>query len=386
MFPMNLKPPSLRLHLTNVNGVGAGALQLLQSLLPALECSERCVISRLYLPSQGALASYQPRESTTIVITYHRFLPNALSRFLECTFLGKRFEGSDPLLVFGDLPLRCRSPQCVFVQTSHLLPIPLKRLTLSSLKYVFTRVIFRINLGYPSAFIVQTKPMKDALVKAYPEIMGKVHVVAQPVPSWLLNHRCVRRKRFANLEDDLHLFYPAANYPHKNHGLLSMLKADSSGNWPINRLILTIDKKSNPAPAVSWIECVGFLMPEQMLQFYCNVDALLFLSKDESYGFPLVEAMFVGLPIICPDLPYARALCQRNAIYFDPDSIDSLRSAIDSLRLRLAMGWWPNWASQLARLPDSWETVAEQMAGIALSVKRSHETLTPLPDTQITNE
>ena len=36
------------------------------------------------------------------------------------------------------------------------------------------------------------------------------------------------------------------------------------------------------------------------------MDALLFLSTDESYGFPLIEAMFVGLPIICPDLPYAR--------------------------------------------------------------------------------
>ena len=30
---------------------------------------------------------------------------------------------------------------------------------------------------------------------------------------------------------------------------------------------------------------------------------LCYLSKEESFGFPLIEAMYLGLPIVCPDLP-----------------------------------------------------------------------------------
>jgi hypothetical protein len=365
--------PNIRLHLTNINGVGAGASQLLQSLLPAFEQSARCVISKLYLPDQGVLTSYQPSSRLTKASIYKRSLPNALSRFLECTFLSKHFDDEDPLLVFGDLPLRCNTPQTVFVQTAHLLPTPLAQLRFASLKYVFLRLVFRINSGYPRAFIVQTKIMKDALVKAYPKVMGKVRVVAQPVPSWLLDQRSVRTKRMVKLGESLNLIYPAASYLHKNHRVLSKLKTKDSSEWPINRLTLTIDQKSNPAPAVPWIECVGFLMPEQMIEFYGHIDALLFLSKDESYGFPLVEAMFVGVPIICPDLPYARSLCQSEAIYFNPDSITSLKSAINTLKLRLATGWWPNWEDQLSSIPKSWDEVADQMASVALATIDDHK-------------
>ena len=107
-----------------------------------------------------------------------------------------------------------------------------------------------------------------------------------------------------------------------------------------------------------------------MIHAYQKVDGLLFLSTDESYGFPLVEAMFVGLPIVCPDLPYARTLCSDGAIYFDPYSIDSLRQAIDDLSARLAAGWWPDWKEQLASIPKDWDTVAEAMTDVACHISR----------------
>ena len=102
-----------------------------------------------------------------------------------------------------------------------------------------------------------------------------------------------------------------------------------------------------------------------MLDAYREMDAMLFLSTDESYGFPLVEAMFVGLPIICPDLPYARVLCGDQAIYFDVGSTDSLKIAVNELHERLAGGYWPDWGEQLKAIPKDWETVAKTMLDIA---------------------
>jgi glycosyltransferase involved in cell wall biosynthesis len=352
-------PCPVRLHLTNV--VGAGASQLLQSLLPALENDPWVRIDRIDLPDRGTLAHYQTVRSSTLTRVYKRLLPNVLSRMLECLWLSAKFDGPIPLLVLGDIPLRCKSPQTVFVQQSNLLEPVEWHWSFNSIKFWVSRTIFRMNITRARAFIVQTDWMHDALIASYPTLDGKVHVVAQPVPSWLLNENLHRRARTYPEIDRLHLIYPAAHYPHKNHSLLADLESGKAYEWPVEELTLTLDPKLNPAPEVPWIRCKGFLSPFQMVEAYEKADALLFLSREESFGFPLVEAMFIGLPIICPDLPYAHTLCGDQAIYFDVGSLLSLRGAVQELNNRLKSGWWPDWSEQLLPIPKNWETVARLM-------------------------
>ncbi len=79
---------------------------------------------------------------------------------------------------------------------------------------------------------------------------------------------------------------------------------------------------------------------------YATVDGVMFLSTSESYGLPLVEAMACGLPVVCPDLEYARTICGDVAIYFDPNDVASLRAAVTELHRRLAAGWSPDWSLQ----------------------------------------
>jgi len=355
--------PPVRLHLTNV--AGAGASQLLQSLLPALERDPGVVVERIELPDRGKLADYRSSSLTTVAEVYRRRLPNALSRMLECTWLAGRFDGESPLLVLGDLPLRCRGPQTVFVQTPNLLKPARARFGADGIKYWISRTLFRLGMDRVRAFIVQTDVMRDALERSYPGVVGRVHVIAQPVPTWLLHSGLKRRARVRAPGQALDLIYPAAGYPHKNHVLLSRLEAGVE--WSVDQLVLTLDAAAHPAPGLTWVKCNGFLSPEAMIAAYSQVDALLFLSKDESYGFPLVEAMFVGLPIVCPDLPYARTLCGDHAFYFDPDQPESLRHALASLKLRLDQGWWPDWQDRLVSIPPDWNTVARKMLEVACS-------------------
>lgn len=351
----------VRLHLTNV--AGAGASQLLQSLLPALERDPGVVVERIELPDRGKLADYRSSSPTTVAQVYRRRLPNALSRMLECTLLASRFDGESPLLVLGDLPLRCRGPQTVFLQQSNLLKPERADWRPSRMKYALGRAIFQSNLDRVSTFIVQTDVMRDALERSYPSVVGKVHVIAQPVPTWLLHSGLKRQARVRAPGQALDLIYPAAGYPHKNHVLLSRL--DPHARWPVEQLVLTLDAVAHPAPGLSWVQCRGFLSSQAMIAAYSKVDALLFLSKEESYGFPLVEAMFVGLPIVCPDLPYAHTLCGDQAFYFDPDQPESLRDALASLKSRLDQGWWPDWQDRLVNIPPDWDTVARMMLEVA---------------------
>jgi hypothetical protein len=356
---------AVRVHLTNVSGTGA--TRLAQSLLPALERNPETRITEIHLPDRGELSAYLVQSPDVRVRRYHRQLPNAVSRLLECTWLAGQFDDQTPLLVLGDLPLDCKAPQTVFVQTPHLTaPIKIGLLT-DRVKFAIARWVFHRNARHAQAFIVQTAVMKNALIKAHPQVTGRVHVLAQPVPTWLLDAGVQRTARRTERNAMLSLIYPAADYPHKNHRLLGKIDPSDAAQWQIDRLTLTLAPDRSPAPAIPWVECRGFLPPAQMLDLYRHADALLFMSEAESYGFPLIEAMFVGLPIICPDLPYARTLCGDGAIYFDPQSIETLKLAVSILHSRLRNGWWPDWTAQLTAIPRDWESVARTMLNIALS-------------------
>jgi glycosyltransferase involved in cell wall biosynthesis len=314
----------------------------------------------MYVSDSAELAGYVPAQEEASRSSYRRRVPNALSRFLECTVFARKFDGETPLLVLGDIPLRCRSRQTVFVQTIMFTHDARSGRSPGSFKFQVSRWLFGFNSDRVSAFIVQTEAMKASLVATYPGIADRVHVVRLPVPAWLLEQP-LKRTAPRDPSGALRLFYPAATYPHKNHRLLKEIAQRDAANWPIAELALTIPADQNPNPSISWITCVGHLDSNAVIAQYDRVDALLFLSRAESLGFPLVEAMWIGLPIICPDLPYARTLCGDSAIYFAPDSVSSLHQAVLELRRRLDAGWWPDWADKLATTPRSWDEVASAM-------------------------
>lgn len=364
MHPISLSQKSIRIHLTNVTGMGAS--QLLESLLPALVDSEQAHVTQIYLPDTGILSGFSLVSESVIIKQYRRFLPKAISRFLECTLFAYKFNDSTPILVLGDLPLRVQCRQTLFVQTPHLISPKSFAWHPRGWKYLITRFIFRLNMNRVSTFIVQTDIMKTSLIASYPSIKDRVRIISHPPPRWLLECKIPERHRKAEVRN-LRLIYPAAEYPHKNHSLLSRIDIAESRLWPVEELLLTIREVVNPAPSISWVQCVGHLSPAEMIHAYGSVDGILFLSKKESLGFPLVEAMFFGLPVICPDLPYARTLCGDQGIYFDPDSVESLRAALMELKGLLSDNWKPDWSGQLRGIPKDWDGVASKILDLAIN-------------------
>ncbi len=58
--------------------------------------------------------------------------------------------------------------------------------------------------------------------------------------------------------------------------------------------------------------------------------ALIFPSKTESLGLPLIEAASAGLPIIASELDFVRDVCVPNET-FDPYSSTSISRAVKRL-------------------------------------------------------
>jgi hypothetical protein len=350
----------LRVHLTNVTALGPA--EVVGSLLPALESSTELELTEIYLPDRGELAAYERISPGPVPQRRAPRTASPVSRILETTVLAGRFDGSTPLLVLGDLPLRCKAPQVVFVQTSHIAGGPASPRWTSAVKDCIAQAVFRHNAPRAGRFIVQTAVMKTLLEAAYPACQGKTDVIPNPPPIWLIESGLRRTGRVVAPGDALKLIYPAAGYAHKNHALLSRIAAPDVAHWPVAALSLTLPPRRHPNTAVPWIRCVGHLSHAEMIEAYSRVDALVYLSTSESYGLPLVEAMFAGLPILAADLPYARVLCGSEALYFAPDSIESMKQAVLNLHDRLSKGWWPDWSERLSHIPPDWATVANRFA------------------------
>jgi glycosyltransferase involved in cell wall biosynthesis len=197
--------------------------------------------------------------------------------------------------------------------------------------------------------------MKEELERSYPAAAGRLEVIAAPPPLWLQHGE----KRIVHREQSLSLFYPAAGYPHKNHQILAaMNRARPSANI-LEKIVVTLKPNDFHAlQAVDWLANVGHLNAEACLQQYHMTDGLFFPSLLESSPMPLVEAMTLGLPIVCADLPYAHWICEDEAIYFDPENPADAWRAIAELKTRLAAGWSPDWTRAVQKFPSDWDKVA----------------------------
>ncbi len=346
----------LTIHATNVTGLGA--CQVVVSFLEAIE-SLQTQYDRIdcYVPAQGPVAEYVPKTGKLRLIPFRPKGPRAFSRVLECIFPSLFFDIGEHLIVLGDVPLRTRRKQLVLVHQPHLQYPRVNRWVGTTATFRVMRALTNFNTPYADCVVAQTEAMASGLRASYSDWSDRdcIKVIGQPPPSWFTLSRSA-----SSLQQDsrgLRLFYPAAEYPHKNHMVLEGLQSLEVSEL-IDRLVITIPAKANSSET-KWFSCVGRLSHAGCLSEYEKADALIFPSVLESYGLPLVEAMVMGMPVVAADLPYARVLCGDEGIYFDPESPESLLNACKELKKRLLDGWRPDWSASLKSMPKTWAAVAQ---------------------------
>jgi glycosyltransferase involved in cell wall biosynthesis len=343
--------PELLIHATNVTGLGAA--RVVEALLPPLceRLQQRAVV---FVPETGSLSTFSPAGGRVSAAVLRRRLPNAVSRAAECLLPSLYFPDTARTLVLGDLPLRGRGNQVVFVQQAHLVSPSVNEYVGSSATFRLSRRLFARQLPFVSTIVVQSAPMKEALEQSYPAARGRVVVIPHPLPGAL---EAVRHTTRAG-GGPLRLFYPAAGHPHKNHRILQQMASSCPAN-AVGEVIVTLTPaEEKQLGAIPWVRNAGRVPVEICRRYYGEVDAVFFPSLLESFGLPLIEAMTAGLPIVCADLPYARWMCGEQAIYFQPDEAASACRAIGQLQEKLATSWQPDWSQALAKFPASWDEVA----------------------------
>jgi glycosyltransferase involved in cell wall biosynthesis len=341
----------MQIHATNINGTGA--VQVVKSFLQAFVILKGDIGYTVFLPESGHLKDLNLNYAK--VHYYRRYVPQGLSRFIECTF-SPLFFRNIPTLVLGDIPLRGIHDQVVFVHQSNLVYPKINSNASRLVKFRISRLLFRLNVKYTKSIIVQTGSMANDLILSYPSLASKVVVITQPPPNWLKQNFDIQY-----IGGNYKFFYPSAFYIHKRHEFLKtvndycLLKGVCLGN--IEVWLTLSEEHFRPFENIKWIRNLGPLNSDEMNFYYSQCDSLLFLSSLESYGLPLIEAMTLGIPIVVVDFQYSKWLCAELVEYFEPYDVVSFLSAIDRQIFKLSIGNKPNYSSVLKKFTKDWMEV-----------------------------
>jgi glycosyltransferase involved in cell wall biosynthesis len=111
---------------------------------------------------------------------------------------------------------------------------------------------------------------------------------------------------------------------------------------------------------------IGPLSRKDVSRYMWHSDVLWLPTYMETLCLPFLEAMVLGVPILAPDLDFARYVCGEAAVFYDPWDIDSVFTKIMVLRqdstLRKALA--ERGKVELAdrnRFSANWEEVAGDM-------------------------
>ena len=170
-----------------------------------------------------------------------------------------------------------------------------------------------------------------------------------------------------------YFLYVGNRKPHKNLPLL--FRALSSSRLPEEfRLLLVGEPDSATDREIrQWgverrVVYAGSVLEKDLPSVYRGAAALLFPSRLEGFGFPVLEAMACGCPVLSSRIPAVEEVAGETVVYLSPDDPDSWAGGLEMI----ARGGSPEIyakkmeSSKRARL-FSWERVGERLRKILRS-------------------
>lgn len=149
--------------------------------------------------------------------------------------------------------------------------------------------------------------------------------------------QCVRDvKTKFNITGD-YVYYPANGWPHKNHvRLVEALRYVLSSGCDL-RLIFTgmpfgvMDRLKDiltQYDLADHVRHLGYVERKEVIGLYGGAKMLVFPSTFEGFGMPVLEAMTLGIPVVCSKVTSLPEIGGDAAVYFDPTRPKSIAEAI----------------------------------------------------------
>ncbi len=201
--------------------------------------------------------------------------------------------------------------------------------------------------------IAVSESTRDDLLKYYGVRSEVVHHGVEP------EFFALRERR----EDSGYLLCASTTHPHKNHERLLRAFAALKKEKPDVRLVLTgvrgfaaetVDGLVRELRLEQSVEIKGWLSREELYEVFRRARGLVYPSRFEGFGMPVLEAMAAGLPVACSGIEPLRSLAGGHALLFSPDSTQEMLAAM----LQLALGAVPTCPAEYVA-NFTWERAAK---------------------------
>lgn len=266
--------------------------------------------------------------------------PSVAERLRADADLARRAKKGDIVLCLGNLP-PIRKPPCtviVYLQNRYLIgnSSSISMPMTDRIRLAIERIWLRIFQSHAQFYLVQTPSMRLSVLDYLGLDRAQVRL-APYLPGDANWPRSIHKALSPAVKDERPFLYVASGESHKNHDNLvdAWIQLANEGLYP--HLQLTLDQLRFPtlvcriAQRISQyglqIEINAAGDTNCVSDLYKDARALIFASRFESFGLPLVEARQAGLPVLAPELDYVRDVLDPDET-FDPDSARSIARAV----------------------------------------------------------
>ena len=138
-----------------------------------------------------------------------------------------------------------------------------------------------------------------------------------------------------------YLFLPAAPERHKNIELLirslPLLRNSSTEAWIAGESLQDFNHRgrlealARSVGVARRVRFLGAIPHHELPAYYRAARALVFPSFIETFGYPVVEAMAAGTPVLASDISTFHEMAGDAALYFPVDAPDALARCVDAL-------------------------------------------------------
>lgn len=196
-------------------------------------------------------------------------------------------------------------------------------------------VRYRMILSNRAHVVLSSKDAHTDMIRHY----GLSKVVVHVVPFAVLMENFPsfdegERVRLAHKLPERFLFMPNQFWIHKNHkiviealGVLGksapLVVASGSGDHNSPSLMKVLQDRAEALGVSDKFRRLGHLSYQDVLALNGRADALLNPSLFEGWSTTVEEAKALGTPMVLSDLPVHREQAPKNAIFFDPHSVDA---------------------------------------------------------------
>jgi len=185
---------------------------------------------------------------------------------------------------------------------------------------------------------VSTNSDKEQLIKYLKVPQDKIHVISYGVDHKVFmpptNKEKTRKKirgKFYLLDSPYFIHISEWNWARKN--IFRMLEAfEKARSDGIEQELLIVGKIDpivhKKALTIDGVRVIGFVSEEHLVELIQGSDALILPSLHEGFGFPLVEAMACGTPIITSNVFSPPEIVGDGGLFADPYNVTDITNKI----------------------------------------------------------